>query len=175
MRALLTAAADGRPVVLFVDDLHHAGADTAGLMLDLLLPRADGLALTIVATCRSDREADSACLRELHARASARGQAIAERPLTVGALAPAACEALLRHHLGGQADARISDLARESGGNPFLLEALARDGAAGPAPAIAEWVRRRAQGLPDEAARLLAAVALSGQPLPQGCCCRPRG
>ncbi|MCY1064767.1 AAA family ATPase [Nannocystis sp. RBIL2] len=168
VRALLAAAADGRPVVLFVDDLHHAGADTAGLMLDLLLPRADGLALTTVATCRSDREADSACLRELHARASARGQAIAERPLTVGALAPAACEALLRHHLGGRADARISDLARESGGNPFLVEALARDGAAGPAPAIAEWVRRRAQGLPEEAARLLAAVALSGQPLPQG-------
>ncbi|MDC0720296.1 serine/threonine-protein kinase [Nannocystis bainbridge] len=168
VRALLAAAGDGRPVVLFVDDLHHAGADTAGLMLDLLLPRADGLALTIVATCRSDREADSACLRELHARAGARGQAIVERPVAVAALAPAACEALLRHHLGARAEGRIADLTRESGGNPFLLEALARDGAAGPAPAIAEWVRRRTHGLPEEAARLLAAIALSGQPLPQG-------
>ncbi|MBZ5710605.1 serine/threonine-protein kinase PknK [Nannocystis pusilla] len=168
VRALIAAAAGGRPVVLFVDDLHHAGADTAGLMLDLLLPRDDELALTIVATCRSDREADSACLRELYARADARGQAIAERRLAVAALARDACEALLRHHLGERADAAIADLAQESGGNPFLLEALALGGAAGPVPAIAEWVRRRAQGLSAEAQRLLAAVALAGQPLPQG-------
>jgi len=167
VRALIAAAAGERPVVLFVDDLHHAGADTAGLMLDLLLPRADALALTIVATCRSDRESDSACLRELHARAGARGQTLAERHVAVAALARAACEALLRHHLGAGQDGVVADMAQESGGNPFLLEALAQGGAAGPVPAIAEWVRRRTDNLSDEARRLLAAIALSGQPLPQ--------
>ncbi len=168
VRSLLARVAGKRPVVLFLDDLHHAGADTAALLLDLLVARDDGLALTIVATYRSDREDASACLRELDARARARAQSFPGLVICLQPLAQDACETLLRWHLETASSPRISELAHESGGSPFLAELLANEATHGDSSALGALVRHRIEELSEDSRLLLAVVALSGQPLPHG-------
>lgn len=175
LRALLARAAGGRPLVLAIDDLHLARADTAALLLDLLADADDGLVLLAVATCRNDLADSSECLRELAARAAARGQKLRERQVAVRPLAADACAALVRAYLGGEREAELERLVEESGGNAYLAESLARAAAGGPVRAVADLVRWRMEALAPEAQRLLATVALSGRPLPQAVLLRAAG
>ena len=167
VRSLLARVAGPRPVVLFLDDLHHAGADTAALLLDLLVARGDNLVMTIVATFRSDLEDASVCLRELAARAQVRGQKFSEVRIALPALDQDTCETLVRWHLGEGDGSRVAELARESGGNPFLAELLTSEATAA-VDVLGELIRRRIDGLPEASRMLLAVVALAGQPLSQG-------
>lgn len=166
LRGWIARAAGSRAVVLFVDDLHRAGADTAALLLDLMLVREEPLVMLIVATCRDEQETRSGCLRALGERAATRGQRLSELRLALGPLGADDCEALVHARIGGDRK-RAAQLARESGGNPFLAEALAIEAAAGHPAGVTDFVRQRMMALSPEAQRLLAAVALAGQPLPQ--------
>ena len=167
LRALLVRVARGAPLLLWVDDLHLAGADTAALLLDLMAERQDTLDMLVVATCRSDREAASECLRELASRATARGQRDLERRLELRPLSLADCAALVRSRLDRADEVVCLRLAEESGGNPYLAEALARASRGG-VQDLAGLVQRRTEHLSPTARRLLTLVALAGRPIPQG-------
>lgn len=173
LRSLLAGAAGDRMLVLFLDDLHLARADTAALLLDLLAPREDGLKLLVLATCRSDQEVSSDCLRELAARAMARGQTLCEARVEVPPLTAESCAALVRAHLGPKGGGEVELYVREAKGNPLLVEALATS--QGASRTVSELVARRLDSLSPAARRLMAMVALSGRPLPQGVLARATG
>jgi tetratricopeptide (TPR) repeat protein len=72
---------------------------------------------------------------------------------------------------GGHAtSARVDAIAREAGGSPFFIDALARYASVAPAAGPGEMtiehlIRARVAQLPDEAHRLLDVIAVAGGPL----------
>ena len=130
VRALLGRLAAERPVTVLLDDAHWADPASADVIALLLHRPPDGPVL-LVAAARTAR----APVLEAGLEAAARRGAA--EVIEVGALAPEAADALLPPALGRTARAR---LYRESGGNPFYLEALAR----AEREAAAGGLRRRA-------------------------------
>lgn len=117
VRALLEMLARSRPCLLVLDDVHWA--DQASLeLLAHLLRRAPQASILVVLAYRST-QAPKALARSLQ-RAERDGACdrIELAPLT---------RAEAGELLGGSVSARVlDDLYRESGGNPFYLEQLAR-------------------------------------------------
>jgi hypothetical protein len=179
LRDLLGALARRRPLVLFIDDVHWGDTDSAALLLELARP-PDAPSLLLAMTYRDEQEATSAFLSELKAgwpREAGVGD------LAVGALAPPDAQRLARTLLGNEDHSTeiVAAIAGESGGNPFLIEELARSvgpqlrgrtlSAVDASSALASltldrMVSDRMQSLPEAARRLLELVAVSGRPLP---------
>ena len=163
LRQLLTNIGSQRPLVLHIDDLHWADADSA-LILETLLSPPDPPPVLLIACLRTEEIASKPFLQRLmSANASAE---LAVEPLT---------ETEASEVIAGLAASELSvpsqrSLAREAGGNPFLLEQLARhvssrdDGATGQ-PTFAGVLERRLRGLPDEARRFLEVLAVCGRPM----------
>jgi ATP/maltotriose-dependent transcriptional regulator MalT len=163
VRALLERLAAGRPLALLLDDVHWAdpaSADVLGLLLHRL-PRAPVL---LGLAARSGRapalEAGLAAVQQ-----SGTGQVV-----ELGPLPPEIVEELLPQ-VGRAARER---LYRESGGNPFYLQELARaglegDGAgraalAGVPRAVQAALGRELAALPGPARRVLEGAAVAGDP-----------
>ena len=149
---LFAAAAARRPVVLFVDDLHWADADSVALLGELF-GGADAPAVLLLATARGAPEGELAAAIRV--------------PLDViglGGLPRAEAEALVRATAPGADAARLAD---ETGGHPlFLAELARRHGAGGVRLDDALW--QRIGELDDGARALLEIVAIGGAPLPVG-------
>src|SRR5262249_60825987 len=89
------------------------------------------------------------------------------RDVEVGELEPADVRELATTLLGGgeATVARIDAIAREAGGSPFFVDALARYASVAPAAGAGEMtiehlIRARIAQLPDEAHRLLDVIAV---------------
>ena len=120
VRGLLERMAAARPVTVLLDDVHWA--DPASVdVITLLLHRLPEGAVLLAMTTRTGRS--PAVEDALHA-AERHGDAVA---LELGTLSREAVDTLLAPSLGTTVRAR---LFRESGGNPFYLQALASAGAA---------------------------------------------
>ncbi|MEU4383585.1 BTAD domain-containing putative transcriptional regulator [Micromonospora echinofusca] len=164
--SLVSAAAGRGPVLLVVDDLHRADADTLDLLTALVgEPEPVTGPVLIVGTYRTAEIT----------------------PELTAALARFARVEPVRVHLGGLAEPATGDLARavarqeldpsvvrlihrRSGGNPFFVRELARLLATGGGAALHEVptgvrdvIRHRLTRLPDEARTLLRQAAVLGR------------
>jgi eukaryotic-like serine/threonine-protein kinase len=185
LRELLSSLARRRPIVLFVDDAQWGDTDSALLWLELVRPPSPP-PLLLVMTYRDEDARSSAFLSDLRARWPEQADV---RDVDVGPLAleDARHLALTLLGSGGQATDGFADtIARESGGNPFLVEELAYGvRAAGESAAkislslasvtLDQMVGDRLTALPRDARRLLEIVALSGRPLPSSVASRAAG
>jgi tetratricopeptide (TPR) repeat protein len=167
---LLARLADRTPLVLAIDDLQWGDVDSASLLASLLRA-ADPPALLLLTSYRSEDREGSPCLASF--REQTRELDILVEELHIGPLSVPHAEELASLHLRGIADAATlaAAVARESQGVPFFVEELARHLCEEPAEldklSLVEALRRRLLRLPDDAARLLAIIALAARPIPR--------
>ncbi|HWM85788.1 MAG TPA: protein kinase, partial [Kofleriaceae bacterium] len=182
LRELLGRMADRRPLVLAIDDVQWGDLDSTMLLLDLLRP-PDPPALLLVLAFRSEEAETSEAVRHLVEGLRATGPATADmREVEVGALAPDEARelALLRlQREGTEGDALAGAIARESGGDPFLIDQLVRflhaAGGQGAEVSFSDVMRVRLSHLGPDARRVLELVALAGRPLAQQVVVRAAG
>jgi tetratricopeptide (TPR) repeat protein len=175
LRELLAATAAGGRLIIYIDDVQWGDADSAALLLELLRPRR-ALSLLLVVSYRDNEARNSTFLGELTARMP---ESVDVRKLKVGPLSSEDAERLALVLLGAEERARAvaRSVARESCGNPFLVEelssSLSAPGRAGLPEGrvdlsdvtLEQMVDERACGLPDDARRLLEVIAVEGRPV----------
>jgi tetratricopeptide (TPR) repeat protein len=173
LRELLGSLAGRTPVVIFVDDVHWGDVDSAALLLELVRP--PGPAGFLLVMTHRDAKEESPFLREIADQWPA---AADRRRITVDVLTLEDAQRLALQLLGttDPATARSAwAVARESMGQPFLIEELVRANrghvetpAGGELAVISvdEMISERLARLPEFARRLAEVVAVGGRPLP---------
>jgi serine/threonine protein kinase len=164
LRELFTRLCDRHPLVLIIDDLQWADADSLALLADVLRP-PESPAMLLVATLRPVPETP-----ELDAAAWIEGDL---RVLSVGRLPPdqaRALAALLLRRSSGAGAIDASAIAEEAEGHPLFIDELIRyvqthGSHAGVHLDGALWARIDA--LEPPAQRFLEIVAAAGAPLAQ--------
>jgi eukaryotic-like serine/threonine-protein kinase len=163
LRELFERVAAEQAVVLFVDDLQWADADSHLLLSDLL--RSPGAPrVTFVATLRQD----AASRQELKDLFATWGKVV---HLSLSPLAPLEARELALAVLGGAAnESLVASVALEAGGHPLFLQALClhveQQGELAPGGLrLEEAFSREIDALDPEAQRLLELVSVSGAPL----------
>ena len=162
VRALLQRLAMGHPVVLMLDDVHWA--DDASLELIAHLLRRPPPAPVLIALAFRAGQVPNSLLAALDQ--AARDGLVSE--IGLGPLTEAEAGVLL----GAPA---LPAIYRQSGGNPFYLEELARapapaaaepgtEGHVGVPPAVAAALGQEIAGLPEPARRLGWGAAVAGEP-----------
>ncbi len=156
--------AQGRPVLLAVDDLHWADAPSQRYIEHLLARIAD-LPILLLLASRPPSSEPAPGAQSL-ARVAAEPGMTTLRP---AALSPAASAALVRGQLAQEVSAEVCDACFElTRGNPFLLGALTaelRDEDGQPGTATVEHVRRMTPGAVS-ASVLLRLASLPAAALP---------
>ena len=174
LRELLGRVGNRHVLVICIDDLQWADADSAVLLEELLRP-PDAPAMLTLLSFRSEETADKPFLRALLDRAG-RGiwSAMTLDPLT-DAEAHTLIDGLLPAESMLDADDRHR-MTREAGGSPFVLEQLARYAGVNRmepshAPTFAEMFATRLESLAPEARRVLETLALCGRPMASDLVC----
>ncbi len=155
--AALAAVARPSGLLLVLDDLHWADPGTLG-MLDHVAGAPDATAVLVVATLRGTETRGAPELASLLARLRRDPDVVV---LVLDALTPAAATRLA--DAAGATD-RPAEVAARAGGNPLLVEELARarPGADGVPQGVRELVAERVARLGDAAAAALAVAAVAG-------------
>jgi hypothetical protein len=151
---LLSGVAAVRPLVIFIDDLHWADADSVALLGDLFGgERAPPVLL--VATARGDA----------HAAPAVRALRIPIEDLALRGLEDTDVRALVAAAAPGTVDAAA--IARGAGGHPMFVAELARFAAEHRTAAgnLEEALWERARELDPAVRRLLSAVVVAGAPI----------
>jgi len=180
LRDLLIRLADNGPLVLVIDDLQWADADSLALLADVMRPPGEPK-LLLIATMRAALKTELLRLEEDPTDATVQGveQVLAlftgdVRMLRVGSLpredARALVDALLRD-AGKGAEVSAGALAEEAGGHPLFIDELVRQRlllGEGQGPLrLDEALRTRIARLDEGPRRLLELVAVAGAPLLQ--------
>ncbi len=163
-RELLARIATRRRLVLVIDDLQWADADSGKLLREVLRP-PEAPSIFLVATVRTGGEVPAP--RDL--------PGVVQR-IALAGLGREDALTLARgiaNHLGGTADAALArTIADEADGHPLFIGELVRYARAHPGRTLSSlrledalWSRVRA--LSTEVRRLLSVVVLAGEPLPQ--------
>jgi eukaryotic-like serine/threonine-protein kinase len=164
-RDLLGNLTRRQPVVVDIDDIHWADADSVRWLTEVLHPPSPP-ALLIVLSFRSEELDAKPFLRTLTERID-----IGSRfSLPLSPLSPTEVDELIGSLLRERGAASFERLAiaEASGGNPFLADALARDVATGESrgePTLDQMVARRLDALPPESRAFLEALAVCGRPM----------
>lgn len=175
LRDVLRRLADEEPLVLVLDDLQWCDPDSARVLIELFQGSGRPQAL-LVGSYRDEDERSGAVLAGLRGRARPIAGGLQVEDLAIGPLDDVDTRALAVTLLGGREDAEVLAqlVARESEGFPLLAAELARHVATlDPAQGVPEQlqleavIQARVAGLPAPARRLLEAVVVAGQPLPQ--------
>lgn len=167
VRSLLSRLANRQPLVLVLDDVHWADAGSAELLSHLLAHPPLGAVLIVVAfrPAQLPRRLDSALAARLRLQGG--------RRLDLTPLAPAEAHELLGPAVSGPL---LDHLYRQSGGNPFYLQELARyatrpSGAMQPRrvgptvpPAVRRALESEIRSLPVSVQVLLQGAAVAGDP-----------
>jgi len=167
LRQLLARLAARQPLLVWIDDLHWADADSAALLEDLLRPPQAPPILT-VACFRSEEIADKPFLRTLLERQGSN----AATALPLGPMDADEAQMLLASvisTLPAIDDATLSEIADEARGNPFLLRQLAgylatRDRRRTRAT-FAEMMEDRVRSLPVGVQQFIETLAICGRPM----------
>jgi tetratricopeptide (TPR) repeat protein len=160
-RELLVRLASHHPLVLLIEDLQWADADSLAL-LGAALRSPGAPAALVLCTARKLPAALGALPMDL-------------RELPIGALPQEqACDlaAALLRRAGTPPDVSAADLAREAGGQPMFIEELVRHVATrgkseGGVQRLEDAIWARIDTLPAPARRVLELVALAGKPVRQ--------
>jgi tetratricopeptide (TPR) repeat protein len=168
LAALLRRLATRRSLVIWIDDLQWADADSTVLLEEILGPPSPPAMLTLLCF-RSEEVANKPFLRALLDRADQpEWSALSLEPMTeeeartlIGGLLP-----------GGSAltDLDRMQLTREAGGSPFVLEQLAlhasvTDRAVSQPPTFAAMFDARLGALRQDARGFLETLAICGRPM----------
>ena len=168
LRELLGRLANRQPLVICIDDLQWADADSAVLLEELLRPPRSPAMLTLLCF-RSEETAAKPFLQALLERAGRDiWSAISLDPMTEDE-AQTLIDVLL------PTDSALTDhdrrrMTREAGGSPFVLEQLARYAGVsrmepGEAPTFSEMFATRLGALSPDARRFLETLAICGRPM----------
>lgn len=169
LREIFARISDASPLVLFIDDVQWADADSALLVRDLLAP-PEPPALLLIAGHRGEGLEDNDLLRALR-RPEAVDAAWETIDIALEPLAAPHAESLARTLLGEDAGlhAQCRAIAAESGGSPWLVAELSRLVATRREPvrevSLQLLVAARIESLSDDARLLLELLALSERPL----------
>jgi serine/threonine protein kinase len=168
LRSLLRRLAAQRTLVLWIDDVHWADADSVALAR-ALLGGPDAPSLLLLATWQSELGEDAPMVAALRALASAlpkdRAVDVPLQPLD-----PAETRALAEALLGPGDLSRAETLAAESAGSPFFVVELARWTRASTAPSPpdpGQLLAQRFASFSTPERRLLTLASLAGRPLAQ--------
>jgi DNA-binding CsgD family transcriptional regulator len=165
LHALLTAVAAAQPVVLMIDDAHHADASSAQCLLHTIRRISSARVAAVLTTSNLPAHTDAPLATELLRQPNAHA-------IRLAALSERGVEDVLAERLGQAAAKRLVPAARAaSGGSPLLVHAIIEDTvdtvdtaaesiAVGDAygHAVASCLRRG----PDLALRVAASVAALG-------------
>jgi tetratricopeptide (TPR) repeat protein len=174
LRELLRRVANRQALVICIDDLQWADADSAVLLEELLrLPRTP--AMLALLSFRSEETAAKPFLQSLLERA---GRDIWSA-VSLGPLSDDEAQALIRALFPADFVLAEDDrhrMTRDAGGSPFVLEQLARYAEADRiesqhAPTFAEMFAARLVALPAEARRFLETLAICGRPMASDLVC----
>ncbi len=168
LRQLFARMSDRKPLVLCIDDLQWADADSTTLLEDLLRP-PDSPPLLLLASFRSEDIESKQFLRSLLEHTGAETC----RELRLNALTGAEAREMIRALLGPEVPATerfIESIVKEARGNPFLLEQLAgyamtSDRGTTFGINLAVMLDARMRHLPRGARRFMATLAVAGQPI----------
>ena len=168
LRELLGTLARRKRLVVAIDDVQWGDTDSAALLLELVRPPYAPPMMLLV-THREEDARTALFLTELRSRWPS-GADI--RNVAIGPLEPEHAHQLAFSLLGSEYEGLADAVARESGGNPFLIEELARNATGrllvtrDARITIEQVVGDRLAQLPDEARRLVEIIAVGGRPLP---------
>ncbi len=171
LRTILTRIGERHALLLVIDDLHWADADSTALLEGLLQP-PDPPRLLMVVCFRAEEIALKPFLRPfIETGTVPHRTAVVLDPLTA-----AEARQLLHAFFTGDAitdDRTDAVLTTEAAGNPFLLEQLAHDlpdqlAPAAATPTLERVLERRIRRLPAGARRFLDVLALCVRPMDPG-------
>jgi serine/threonine protein kinase/tetratricopeptide (TPR) repeat protein len=169
LRKLLVNISHTTRIVLFVDDLQWADADSAEVMFRLLQP-PDAPAALFLGSYRRDEADDSPFLNEWNSQCQSNPNAIAGTSVSVQPLNPDQCLMLVALGVGidpQRLKEQAAELFRDTHGNPYLVEQLVEgfDPATGGFRAIPlnEIIDTKLRRLPADAERLLNIIAVAGK------------
>lgn len=169
VREILARIGDTSPVVLFIDDVQWADADSALLVRDLLAP-PDPPQMLLIVGYRGDGPGDNELLRALR-RPEAVDMAWETVDVPIAALAPDEAESLAKALLGTdeRLAAQCRAIASESAGSPWFVAELAHVVSTRREPvhevSLQLVVSNRTAALSDDARLLLELLAVSESPL----------
>ena len=174
LRALLGRLAEGCMLVMWIDDLQWADADSVVLLEELLRPPNPPVMLAVLCF-RSEETAAKPFLQALLDRAGHDGWAA----MPLEAMTEDEAFALIGDLV--PADSRLTDddrhrMTQEAGGSPFVLEQLARYASVNTTrsnqpPTFERMFDSRLGALPSEARRFLETLAICGRPMQSDLIC----
>lgn len=176
LRRLLAGLAEAHPLVVFIDDLHWADADSTVLVHELLRSR-EPFPLLLVASFRSEEIAVKPfladLLRETESESSSPHPSAGRfREVRLGPLDDASAAELTRALLGDASEIEplVAAIVREAEGSPFFVEQLvdyarATDSSLSSSIGLDELLDVRIAQLPEGTEELLRTLAAAGRPL----------
>jgi serine/threonine protein kinase len=172
-------------LVVHLDDLQWMDADSAALLTEVMRPPFAQHVL-VVFSYRDENAESNPFIKQLVA--SSRQPGLVQREIMLEPLSRLESAILADRLLSGSrsTSAAVDAIARESGGNPLFVHALAADLSIGtrlrheqnrPAGVVAldDLLWRRIQQLPADAREVLEAVAVAGSPISQSCAFQAAG
>jgi eukaryotic-like serine/threonine-protein kinase len=167
LRELLTSLAEQKPLVIHIDDLQWADADSIFLLEDLLRP-PDAPPLLLIASFRSEDIEEQPFLKQM--LQSGPDQC---REIQLGPLAGGEARDLTRSlfkRAGFSGEPFIESIVTEAGGSPFLLEQLTHYGmmnerAATAGISLTTMLEERIRQLPAGSRALLNVLAVARRPV----------
>jgi hypothetical protein len=166
LRELLSQLAAQQPLIVYIDDLHWADADSASLLGELLRP-PDAPAMLTIVCARTEEMTAKPFLGPLFA--STEGRVM----VSLDVLTATESRALIAATIGSRAtisDTDMDAITHEGAGNPFLIGQLARHAAERPAwraqsRTLADMLLAPVRRLPEGAWPFLQMLAICGRPM----------
>jgi eukaryotic-like serine/threonine-protein kinase len=170
LRQLLAALAVRQPVIIWIDDLQWADADSISLLDDLLRP-PDAPPLLLIASFRAEDVDSKPFLKQLLQNTNLQTcREISLDRLTDSEAAQLTVSLLSAATPNSQGFG--NDIVREARGNPFLIEQLCHYASIGERPgavgiSLATMLQERIAQLPNGARALLNTLAVAARPVNQ--------
>ena len=168
LRELLTSIAKRQPLVIYIDDLQWADADSIFLLEDLLRP-PDAPPLLLIASFRTEEIEEKPFLKQLLLQTGTdTGREIFIGPLPGGEARELTRSLFDAAKLSGEPF--IESIVKEAGGSPFLIEqlthyAMMNERAATRGISLATMLEERIKQLPPGAQQLLNVLAVARRPV----------
>ena len=168
LRELLGRISDRQPLVLYIDDLQWADADSAAL-LEELLRQPDAPSILLIVSFRSEDMSSKPFLKLLLEQIGGETcRGIAVNPLT-DKEARDLTSSLLPVELA-ERELRLEDIVREAAGSPFFIEQLSRYTLTCEETTrgikLLEMIEGRLRQQPGGARRFLETLSVAGRPMP---------